>query len=79
MPKGVSTKPFDRGGSPANAAALEAQMRRLRSMEDSSAVYAEMRTLADDRAKTGTPPPWAPGWGEYGSTHDPRKRRTGAS
>lgn len=68
---------FDRNGSPAQVALLEHQLRRLRSMEDSSTVYQEMCVAANERIRAGGD--YAHGWGEFSAVGDPRKRRKVAS
>jgi hypothetical protein len=68
---------FDRNGSSAQVALLEHQLRRLRSMEDSSPVYQEMCVAANERILAGGD--YAHGWGEFSAVGDPRKRRKVAS
>jgi hypothetical protein len=73
----ANARQIDRGGSPAQMVSLELQLRKLRSMEDSSSVYQEMLRAATERILAGGD--YAHGWGEFSANGDPRKRRKVAS
>lgn len=80
---GARTLKTSDGGSPDLRAALDTQLRRLRSWEDqadrstTAVVYREMLVAATATVLAGGRD--VRGWGEYGACADPRKRRKTAT